>query len=93
MTGFEPRISGVGSDRSTNCATTTAKETKTSLSELLNPQIAFVYWSEIIIKLIQRILMEWLLKTICHPCYKKCDQIGRFIVIWAKFKSLLIQVN
>ena len=24
MTGFEPRISGVGSDRSTNCATTTA---------------------------------------------------------------------
>ena len=24
MTGFEPRISGIGSDRSTNCATTTA---------------------------------------------------------------------
>ena len=24
MTGFEPRTSGVGSDRSTNCATTTA---------------------------------------------------------------------
>ena len=23
MTGFEPRISGVGRDRSTNCATTT----------------------------------------------------------------------
>ena len=25
MTGFEPRISGVGSDRSTNSATTTAQ--------------------------------------------------------------------
>ena len=24
MTGFEPQTSGVGSDRSTNCATTTA---------------------------------------------------------------------
>ena len=24
MTGFEPRMSGFGSDRSTNCATTTA---------------------------------------------------------------------
>ena len=24
MSGFEPRISGVGSDRSANCATTTA---------------------------------------------------------------------
>ena len=25
MTGFEPRTSGIGSDRSTNCATTTAQ--------------------------------------------------------------------
>ena len=26
MTGFKPRISGVGSDRSSNCATTTAQK-------------------------------------------------------------------
>ena len=26
MTGFEPQISGVGSDRSTNCITTTAQQ-------------------------------------------------------------------
>ena len=26
MAGFEPRITGIGSDRSTNCATTTAHE-------------------------------------------------------------------
>ena len=26
MIGFEPRISGVGSNRSTNCATTTAQK-------------------------------------------------------------------
>ena len=25
MTGFEPRVSGVGGNRSTNCATTTAQ--------------------------------------------------------------------
>ena len=29
MMGIEPQISGVGSDRSANCATTTAKLTQT----------------------------------------------------------------
>ena len=29
MTGFEPRTSGIGSDRSTNWATTTAQPTNT----------------------------------------------------------------
>ena len=35
MTGFEPQISGIGSDRSTNHATTTAQDILFSLVMLI----------------------------------------------------------
>ena len=35
MTGFEPRTSGVGSDRSTNCATTTSRIVNIVLGKVL----------------------------------------------------------
>ena len=34
MTGFELQISGIGSDRSTNCSTTTARHCTVTLADL-----------------------------------------------------------
>ena len=36
MTGFEPQTSGIGSDRSTNWATTTSQDGKLLLNHLLS---------------------------------------------------------
>ena len=39
MTGLEPRTSGVGSDRSTNCATTTSQRNKLSEQEFISTTV------------------------------------------------------
>ena len=51
MTGFEPRISGVGNDRSTNCATTTCSRVLTFLYRMtltITPcraKLCIIYWN------------------------------------------------
>ena len=40
MTGFEPQVSGVGSDRSANCATTTAHVSVVVVPSLVLPVAA-----------------------------------------------------
>ena len=42
MSGFEPRISGVGSDHSTNCATTTANSRVFFYSSVLRSAAALL---------------------------------------------------
>ena len=47
MTGLEPRTSGVGSDRSTNCATTTSQRNKLSEQEFISTTVdaaALMVW-------------------------------------------------
>ena len=89
MTGFELQTSGIGRDRSSNWATTTAED-REMLSKviLLHQKVPANFFGA-------NFLLYKVSDTIFHsffiyfssfvPRSMQCDQIGHFIALWAFF--------
>ena len=88
MTGFEPRSSGIVSNRSANCATTTSPKILilTTISQKGIP--TYVVEAKMIF-LLQDLATKRNEKQRNGGTHvqasKQCDQIGRFIGLWATF--------
>ena len=75
MTGFEPRISGVGSDHFTNCATTTAHSgftlTKDFWQKSLHHMSTILVQCSLAIKYVSHMFYEHAMPHICAQLSKK----------------------
>ena len=81
MTGFEPGSSGIGSDRSANCATTTAHLFEIISKIPLSLDTFYGTPSKVYLYCPAR-------HGMCH----QCDQIWRFIGLWETFQRLRPQL-